>query len=427
MSELFATAFGLVVLVVVTSLSGRGLGRREHMWIGLSALAHGVAAIVKVWIVYGYYGDGDMTSYVDFSQRIAELMRLDPRRWILPYMEMAVRDGVRVPYLPPGDTAATRAVYSFTALHQFVFGPSRYGISLLVAAFSMASKVAVYRVFRAHLPAEYRDRIAIAVLLIPSAVFWSSSLSKEGLLWMSFGWVVYGFHRMFFERRPASGMAILVAAAAWSALFKAYVLFPFAVAAAVWLWARSTSRLRRAPSSPLRALATTMAVFAVASLLVVGLGELFPRYKIQNFADQIEDLHARGDGGSGDAAYRVEVTRSVGGQLAAAPVAVLTALYRPLVFEARNPLMLVNAIETTFLLLLSLYILVDRGLLVIGRIRGSPTLLFCATFVLLLAVAVGLTSTNLGTLSRYRMPLMPFFGVLIAVLTPLQRRGRGHR
>jgi hypothetical protein len=37
-------------------------------------------------------------------------------------------------------------------------------------------------------------------------------------------------------------------------------------------------------------------------------------------------------------------------------------------------------------------------------------------FVVGLGIGVGLTTTNLGTLSRYRMPLVPFFGLLLMAL-----------
>jgi hypothetical protein len=47
---------------------------------------------------------------------------------------------------------------------------------------------------------------------------------------------------------------------------------------------------------------------------------------------------------------------------------------------------------------------------------ANPLLVFAFMFVLGLGVAVGLTSTNLGTLSRYRVPLVPFFASLLVVL-----------
>jgi len=37
-------------------------------------------------------------------------------------------------------------------------------------------------------------------------------------------------------------------------------------------------------------------------------------------------------------------------------------------------------------------------------------------FVMAFGIAVGLASSNLGTLSRYRSPLVPFFVVLLLVL-----------
>ena len=43
-------------------------------------------------------------------------------------------------------------------------------------------------------------------------------------------------------------------------------------------------------------------------------------------------------------------------------------------------------------------------------------MLFCAVFTLALALGTGLASTNMGTLSRYRAPMMPFFFVLLMVL-----------
>jgi hypothetical protein len=37
-------------------------------------------------------------------------------------------------------------------------------------------------------------------------------------------------------------------------------------------------------------------------------------------------------------------------------------------------------------------------------------------FVITCAVAVGIATTNIGTLSRYRVPLMPLYVLLVAVL-----------
>ena len=51
----------------------------------------------------------------------------------------------------------------------------------------------------------------------------------------------------------------------------------------------------------------------------------------------------------------------------------------------------------------------------------DPFLVFCTVFVIAFGIAVGLTSTNLGTLSRYRSPILPFFAVLLLVLDGARR------
>jgi hypothetical protein len=95
----------------------------------------------------------------------------------------------------------------------------------------------------------------------------------------------------------------------------------------------------------------------------------------------------------------------------------LTSLFRPALFEVRNPLMLANALETTVLTFLFVRIFFTRNLGSVRRqIANDPFLVFCVVFVIAFGIAVGLTSTNLGTLSRYRSPILPFFAVLLLVL-----------
>jgi hypothetical protein len=46
----------------------------------------------------------------------------------------------------------------------------------------------------------------------------------------------------------------------------------------------------------------------------------------------------------------------------------------------------------------------------------NPLLRFALCFTVLFGTGVGLATTNMGTLSRYRIPLMPLFGPIIFYL-----------
>ena len=83
---------------------------------------------------------------------------------------------------------------------------------------------------------------------------------------------------------------------------------------------------------------------------------------------------------------------------------------------------LLNAAETTFILGSVIWIGFKRGVRkTVGLILSSPLAMFCLTFTLLFSVIVGLSTPNLGSLSRYRAPMMPFYISLILMLLPRRR------
>jgi hypothetical protein len=112
--------------------------------------------------------------------------------------------------------------------------------------------------------------------------------------------------------------------------------------------------------------------------------------------------------------------QTVRGQLRYVPLALMNMLFRPSLVDVRNGAMLLAAVELTFIFALFVRIaLAPRRKTVLAIIRRTPLLLASLTFVLIFSVGVGLATTNLGTLSRYRTPMMPFY-VAFAVL--LHRR-----
>jgi hypothetical protein len=166
----------------------------------------------------------------------------------------------------------------------------------------------------------------------------------------------------------------------------------------------------------------------LGSALAVGgivlLGQQFPEYAADRFSTRAYEMQQIGRGIRGGSNFVLsgEVPTTLGGQLVYAPIALLAALFRPAIFEVSNLLMLANALETTVLTLLFGRILFTRNIGKVWRqIADDPFLVFCVVFVLAFGIAVGLTSTNLGTLSRYRSPLLPFFAMTLLVLGTRRR------
>src|SRR5690606_34796627 len=140
---------------------------------------------------------------------------------------------------------------------------------------------------------------------------------------------------------------------------------------------------------------------------MIGLGQIFPQYSLDSLAEETANLQYQGERIQGGSSYSMGdgSTTSLAGQLAFAPLAVSASLFRPFIFEAHNAVAAINALETTVVLFLwvrILWILGARGAW--RALRASPPLMFCVVFVLLFGLGVGLATTNLGTLSRYRVP-----------------------
>src|SRR5688572_16234666 len=154
------------------------------------------------------------------------------------------------------------------------------------------------------------------------------------------------------------------------------------------------------------------ALVAIGS--IIGTGTLLPHFAPDTFEDEALAAQAIGARTQGGSNYSIAAGGSLYGSI---PLALATVLYRPLIFEASNGLIAVNALEMTAAIVLTIMALTRESL---GRtlrfVLGRPALCFALGLVLTLAVGVGLTTTNLGTLSRYRMPLIPFYATLLVVL-----------
>ena len=110
-----------------------------------------------------------------------------------------------------------------------------------------------------------------------------------------------------------------------------------------------------------------------------------------------------------------------------APVAVVTVLFRPFVFEAHNLQSLLAAIEGTALLILCLLRFGGAGR-AIGSLRRQPYVVFCLVFTVLFIVAYS-SFANFGLLARQRVQLYPLFLVLISIppVANARRRRCGRR
>lgn len=413
MVDLLATGVAIVFGLLLAVWIQRGLSRRERPWLLGAYALHVAAAFAQVWITRAVYGGGDMFGYHRLSTGLAEMVRADPGRFFPEVLALTFRQDADLPIqILTGATGSMSGIATLVSLLTF---DSLYAKCVVFAIGGFFGTYWVFAVFRETFPARLRVPLLIGAMWIPSAVFWTSSILKESVAMTGFGLCFYGVHRLL-TSRAFSGLSCALLGALIASLVKPYILVTLIAAAAVYAyWIRSHQRGRGVRIRPVYlVLATVVAVFGI-----IGFGELFPRYAVGEVTDELAGLQtvgARISGGSNYMLAEPGAARSIPAQLALAPLALVTALWRPFLFEISGVTMAVNALETFALTALFVHVLVKRRWReLLSVVTGTPLLMFCVVFVALFGTGVGLGSTNLGSLSRYRVPLMPLWVCLLVV------------
>jgi 4-amino-4-deoxy-L-arabinose transferase-like glycosyltransferase len=291
-------------------------------------------------------------------------------------------------------------------------------VSFFFAAYSFSGLWALYHILVTKYPEMYKW-FALSILFIPSVFFWGSGYLKDTLCIGALGWATYCLFRF------ADGKSYIKAV--FGMLFslfliysvKPYIVICFFPAMLLFLFFSTTGKIK---STIIKMVfAPLMIVFLSLSgyFMVDFMGKKEEKYALDNIAETARvtayDIryYTGKDAGSG---YSLgELDGSFLSLVKLAPQAVNVSLFRPYIWEVRNPLMLLSALESLVFFLLTIYAVI----LVIQKkimLPDKSLFIFLLTFSVLFAFAVGVSTYNFGTLSRYKIPMMPFYLTAIVFL-----------
>jgi len=287
-------------------------------------------------------------------------------------------------------------------------------IALMFTAISFSGLWALYMTMAKIRPHVYKE-LAWTIFYVPSMFFWGSGLLKDSLCIGALGWLFYAFYLGTIQKRALT-KSLLIGFAAAYALYaiKVYILLCFLPAALLWIFNENNARIKN-PTLRLLikpvffAIGGAIAFYAATNLTKgddkYALDKIGERSKIT--ADYLYETSLKQEGSG---YYLGEQDGTLGGMLKLAPQAIGTSLFRPFIWEAHNPVMMLSALEAAFILLFTLRIFWRTGIFATLSIIGqTPVLLMSFIFALVFAASVGITSSNFGTLVRYKIPLIPFY------------------
>lgn len=299
-----------------------------------------------------------------------------------------------------------------------VFGIFGFGIytttALLMTAVSYWGVWSLYKTFYNIYPELYKE-FALAILFIPSVVFWGSGILKDSFSFSGAGLCIAGFYNIFIANKNKAYSVFIILIG----LYICYSLKPYIVMAllpALTFWYVLTFRLRiKSPFTRILAGPVAILLASVIGLFTIKkLGEENAKYSVQGAlktAELFQDWHTQLAETQNSSGYSLgEMTGTTANIISKIPAAINVTLFRPYVWETRNPVMLLSALESMFMLILTIKIFWRTGLRpTLKSIISNPTVFFCLFYSLFFAFCVGFTAYNFGALVRYKIPCIPIF------------------
>jgi hypothetical protein len=421
-TPLYLILFYLIVYAVRPSVSN-GLTKKYF----IPALTVKFIGAISLGLIYRYYyGYGDTLRYFHYSKVIYRTLSEDFVTGVrLLFVDLKSPAFDLLPYFAGNYFFGAKDEGSFLivrlcGLFGFFTGHSYFAMAIIFAAISFTGIWALYTTFYKLYPALYKQ-LAYAILFVPSLFFWGSGILKDTLTLGALGWLTYGLVNIVHRKRLFLNSLIIIISGYLISIIKIYIILCFIPAAIVWIFYAPVADIKSKLIKTVLLPTVIALAVPVILLLINKISEKDQRYSIENLdktakttADWI--LYSSGENGS---AYTLGDMDdfSTTGMIKKMPLAINVTLFRPYLWEVKNPVMLLAAIESSIILYITIKLLFKLGLFSFYRkIMSQADTLFLAIFSLSFAFAVGFSTYNFGSLVRYKIPCIPFFLVLIIIL-----------
>lgn len=375
---------------------------------------------ISVCLVYTlYYQGGDTVNYYTDAVSLSKLLVYNPAAFFQIYIHGFDRyfseifyfseyTGYPVLYADP----KTYFVVRLMCLPVVITFHSFISASLLLAWISFGGVWRMYKVFVSEFP-HLSKQLAISSLFIPSVCFWGSGILKDTFTFSALGFYFYSFHMVVVRKEKIflnfwvvlSSVAVIIA-------IKPYIFIGLLPGSAFWIMRKYTKTLE---GSFLKTLITPVAILVMGGGLYLllhvmsgNLGRFSLNNVFQEAANTQKDL--KNDFYKGNTFDIGDFDPTPSAMLSKSPLAIQAALFRPYLWESKNIMMLMSGLENAFILGFTLYLLVKVRILGLFKFLNKHYILvFSLTFSLFFAFSVGISTSNFGSLVRYRIPLIPFY------------------
>ena len=257
--------------------------------------------------------------------------------------------------------------------------------------------------------------LAIAILFIPSVVFWGSGLLKDTITFSAAGWLIYTFYKILNNKPKIKYLVYLITSAFLLLSIKPYILYTILIASSVWLAIHYLKKLPTLIEKYIYAPVFLLFFSAITILATIQLGKDQGHFSI---ATSENELQVKQSENIANSTFKKEqVGNTYMSIIKSIPSNLGASLFRPYFWEAKSAITVLAALESFFLLIFLVWILIKFKLsLLLKFLFSNPFLVFSLVYILILSFVAALYTDNFGTLNRFRIPVLPFFISLCFIL-----------
>jgi hypothetical protein len=390
---------------------------RQFFWPAL--LLKLMAGVMLGWVYQRYLGAGDTWGFHTETLKVIVAAKEHPGQYfrLLFFNELGQ---IPIGYSRWPEYSNSFFFIKLLSLLYFMTGNSYWFSGFYLSLFSFWGSWYLVEKLNTNFP-EYGTASVIAFLFFPSVFFWTSGVSKDSVLMGSLCLTAGLFLQLSLTRYSGKAIGgILLLGASMYLLWKIKFFL-----AAVLLVLLFTWLLLQWLTPKMKGLQPRRNQFlAWLMLLLVGAfiaSFAHPTFNLDFFAQHIvwnyKNIMALTDKANPLLTFP-DLQPSLPSVLENAPSAILQMLFRPFLWEPAPLIYKVIALENLLLLLLVITTVFNQ--LRIKKVLPLPSFLaVLLVFFCISAVLVTLPTPNLGSLNRYRAPLLPFFVLIVLAWGPV--------
>ncbi|MDR2835432.1 MAG: hypothetical protein LBV69_04435 [Bacteroidales bacterium] len=421
----------IIVIIVVFIISKNFIKDKKNKDIFFKAFLFKIIMGLGFALVYEYIYDwnGDSYYYYKNSSALSDVFFVDTSSYFKMFFNTIDQSNYfslpsYLPYYPRLYDRGIYAIHRFLSVFAIIGFKNYYLMSIILNSFLFIINWKFFRFLCLIFPDKFKI-FAITILLFPSVTFWGSGLTKDGFT-LSFCFVfIMCFYKLFLQLKfKVKHILLLLLSFYVLRELKPYILYSVLISCMVWIALHYSKKIKNIVIKYLF-FPIIIVVFGISGFFILqktasNVGGAYSSVNAMLTKASAAQYDLKQEYYQGSSFDIGDLEPNMKSAIDILPAAIIAGIFRPFLWEARSVTVLISGLENFILLLIALYIIYlsfKKSFIHLFRIIfRNPFLIFCIFFSIIMAVGIGISTSNFGALVRFKIPFFPFFAIFLLFL-----------